>query len=53
MPDTLERTEEPTDTGGLDAETFAQLLETVARFVRERLVPLEAKVAELEQRLAA
>ncbi|MDH3233371.1 MAG: acyl-CoA dehydrogenase family protein [Alphaproteobacteria bacterium] len=31
---------------GLDAETFAQLLDTVARFVRERLVPLEAKVAE-------
>jgi len=42
MPDTVARTE----TGGLDAETFGQLVETVARFVRERLVPLESKVAE-------
>lgn len=46
MPDTLDRGEANTDGGGLDAETFAQLLDTVARFVRERLVPLEAKVAE-------
>ncbi len=30
----------------LDQETLNQLLETVARFVRERLVPLEDKVAE-------
>jgi len=42
MPDTYDRD----DSASLDAETFAQLLETVARFVRERLVPLEAKVAE-------
>ncbi len=30
----------------LDTETFNQLLESVARFVRERLVPLEFKIAE-------
>ena len=30
----------------LDTETFNQLLESVARFVRERLVPLEFKLAE-------
>ncbi len=30
----------------LDSETFNQLLDTVARFVRERLIPLEFKVAE-------
>lgn len=30
----------------LDDETFGQLLDTVDRFVRERLVPLEHKVAE-------
>jgi acyl-CoA dehydrogenase len=30
----------------LDPETLNQLLETVSRFVRERLVPLEDKVAE-------
>jgi acyl-CoA dehydrogenase len=30
----------------LDQQTLNQLLETVARFVRERLVPLEDKVAE-------
>jgi len=30
----------------LDQETLNQLLETVSRFVRERLVPLEDKVAE-------
>jgi acyl-CoA dehydrogenase len=29
-----------------DAHTFAQLVEVVRRFTRERLVPLEAKVAE-------
>jgi len=49
MPDTYERGGAPgeeNDASGLDAETFAQLLETVARFVRERLIPLEAKVAE-------
>jgi len=49
MPDTLDRGEAPGDgseAAGLDAETFAQLLDTVARFVRERLAPLEAKVAE-------
>src|SRR5689334_23345437 len=30
----------------LDTETFSQLLESVERFVRERLVPLEFKLAE-------
>jgi acyl-CoA dehydrogenase len=30
----------------LDPDVFAQLLEVVRRFVKERLVPLEAKVAE-------
>lgn len=30
----------------LDAESLAQFTETVARFVRERLIPAEAKVAE-------
>jgi acyl-CoA dehydrogenase len=30
----------------LDADTLQQLLDTVSRFVRERLVPLEARVAE-------
>jgi acyl-CoA dehydrogenase len=30
----------------LDSETFNQLRDTVARFVRERLIPLEFKVAE-------
>ncbi len=30
----------------LDRETFQQLLDTVERFVRERLVPLERKIAE-------
>jgi acyl-CoA dehydrogenase len=30
----------------LDAETHTQLIETVRRFVREKCVPLEAKVAE-------
>ena len=30
---------------GLDSETFGQLLDTVRRFVRERLVPREAEVA--------
>ena len=30
----------------LDAETFDQLLETVRRFVREQLVPIEAQVSE-------
>jgi acyl-CoA dehydrogenase len=55
MPDTIDRAEAPgdradaprnnTEAQGLDAETFAQLIETVARFVRERLVPIEAKVA--------
>ncbi|MDP6121980.1 MAG: acyl-CoA dehydrogenase family protein, partial [Rhodospirillales bacterium] len=30
----------------LDTETRDQLITTVARFVRERLVPLEDKVAE-------
>ncbi|HEY2446038.1 MAG TPA: acyl-CoA dehydrogenase family protein [Rhizomicrobium sp.] len=30
----------------LDAETRAQLIDTVRRFVREKCVPLEAKVAE-------
>lgn len=30
----------------LDAETLAQLRDTVSRFVRERLIPLEAQVAE-------
>ncbi|PWC44761.1 acyl-CoA dehydrogenase family protein, partial [Azospirillum sp. TSO22-1] len=30
----------------LDQDTLRQLLDTVARFVRERLVPLEARVAE-------
>jgi acyl-CoA dehydrogenase len=31
---------------GLDAETFRQLLDTVARFVRERLLPAERQVAD-------
>ncbi|HUT47845.1 MAG TPA: acyl-CoA dehydrogenase family protein [Alphaproteobacteria bacterium] len=53
MPDTYDRSEadrgeaaDRDDGAGLDPETFAQLLDTVARFVRERLAPLEAKVAE-------
>ncbi len=29
----------------LEAETLAQLLDTISRFVRERLIPLESKVA--------
>lgn len=33
----------------LDSETRAQLLETVRRFVRNRLVPLEEQVAEQDQ----
>ncbi len=33
----------------LDDETFQQLLDTVERFVRERLVPLEHKVAEEDE----
>ena len=33
----------------LDTETLNSLVETVARFVRERLVPLEEKVAEDDQ----
>jgi len=32
----------------LDAETLRQLLDTVSRFVRERLVPLEDQVAEAD-----
>ena len=30
----------------LDAETFRQFLETIERFVREKLVPAEARIAE-------
>ena len=30
----------------MDAETFGQLLDTVERFVREKLVPAEAKIAD-------
>lgn len=30
----------------LDAETFGQFLETIERFVREKLVPAEARIAE-------
>ena len=30
----------------MDAETFKQLLDTVERFVREKLVPAEARIAE-------
>ncbi len=33
----------------MDADTFQQLLETVARFVRERLQPLEAEVDETDR----
>ncbi len=44
MPDTIDQ-----QTAGLDAETFAALLETVRRFVAERLVPIEAEVAEADQ----
>ena len=30
----------------MDADTFKQLLDTVERFVREKLVPAEARIAE-------
>ena len=33
----------------LDPETFGQLLDTVRRFVAERLVPREAEVAEADR----
>lgn len=33
----------------LDTETFDQLLETVRRFVREQLVPIEAQVSENDE----
>jgi len=33
----------------LDPETFEQLLDTVRRFVAERLVPREAEVAETDR----
>ena len=33
----------------LDIETRNQLIETVRRFVRERLVPIEAQVAETDE----
>jgi acyl-CoA dehydrogenase len=33
----------------MDAETFGQLLDTVERFVREKLVPAEAKISEEDQ----
>ena len=36
-----------------DPETFAALLESVNRLVRERLVPIEAQVAETDQIPAA
>jgi acyl-CoA dehydrogenase len=32
-----------------DAETLNALLDTVNRFVRERLVPVEAQVAETDE----
>jgi len=32
----------------LDSETFTQLVDTVGRFVRERLVPLESQIAEAD-----
>ncbi len=35
--------------GNLDAETLAQLVETVRRFARERLIPLEEEVAETDR----
>ena len=44
MPDTIDQ-----QSAGLDAETFAALLEAVRRFVAERLVPIEAEVAEADQ----
>ena len=44
MPDTIDQ-----QSPGLDAETFAALIETVRRFVAERLVPIEAQVAEADQ----
>ncbi len=37
----------------LDPETFSQLLDTVRRFVRERLVPIEGDVAENDRVPAA
>ena len=33
-----------TDEGGMDGETFAQFIDQLARYVRERLVPAEAEV---------
>ena len=33
----------------LDADTLAQLLDTIRRFVRDRLVPLEAEVARADK----
>ena len=33
----------------LDAETFSQLLDTVDRFVREKLIPAEALVADTDE----
>ena len=46
MPDTLEAAPATGAAQGLDPETFAALRDTVRRFVRERLVPREAEVAE-------
>lgn len=46
MSDTMEKhTTAPT----LDADTLAQFKETVRRFTRERLVPIEAEVAENDE----
>ncbi len=33
----------------LDRETFSQLIDTIARFVEKRLIPLEAEVAENDE----
>jgi len=33
----------------LDQETFSQLIDTIARFVEKRLIPLEAEVAENDE----
>ena len=33
----------------LDEETFNQLLDTVSRFVEERLIPLEAEVGDNDE----
>ena len=48
MPDTVEAAPVQDAAQGLDPETFGALLDTVRRFVRERLVPQEEAVAEAD-----